>query len=99
MYQPKFYNKEIDLLLDALLTLKDKDEIMRFLEDVCTIKEISDMGQRFTVAKLLHEKVSYHQIVTDTKASTATISRVNKSLIYGAEGYLIALDRLKKMTK
>ena len=95
MYQPKFYNQDIDHLLDALLTLKDKDEMMRFLEDVCTIKEITDMGQRFTVAKLLHEKVPYHQIVTDTTASTATISRVNKSLMYGAEGYLIALSRLK----
>lgn len=96
MYQPKFFNKDIDLLLDALLTLKNKDEIMRFLEDVCTIKEISDMGQRFTVAKLLHEKIPYHTIVDETKASTATISRVNKSLIYGAEGYIIALNRLKK---
>jgi TrpR-related protein YerC/YecD len=96
MYQPKFFKKDIDLLLDALVTLKDKDEIMRFLEDVCTIKEISDMGQRFTVAKLLHEKVPYHTIVDETKASTATISRVNKSLIYGAEGYIIALKRLKE---
>ena len=99
MYQPKFYNKDIDLLLDALLTLKDKDEMMRFLEDVCTIKEITDMGQRFTVAKLLHEKVPYHQIVADTTASTATISRVNKSLIYGAEGYHIALSRLNQTKK
>ena len=96
MYQPKFYNKDIDLLLEALLTLKSKDEMMRFLEDVCTIKEISDMGQRFQVAKLLNEKIPYHQIVDETKASTATISRGNKSLIYGAEGYLIALSRIKQ---
>jgi TrpR-related protein YerC/YecD len=95
MYQPKFFNPEIDLLLDALLTLKSKDELMRFLEDVCTIKEITDMGQRFTVAKLLSEKIPYHTIVEQTTASTATISRVNKSLIYGAEGYTIALERLK----
>ena len=62
MYKPKFFNDEIDLLLDALLTLKTKDELIRFLEDVCTIKEISDMGQRFTVANLLSEKIPYQQI-------------------------------------
>lgn len=96
MYKPKFFNKDIDLLLDALLTLKTKDDIMKFLEDVCTIKEISDMGQRFAVAKLLSEKMPYQQIVNETKASTATISRVNKSLIYGSDGYEIALKRLKE---
>jgi len=96
MYQPKFYNPEIDLLLEAFLTLKTKEEMMRFLEDVCTIKEITDMGQRFTVAKLLHEKIPYHTIVDQTTASTATISRVNKSLVYGAEGYITALSRLHK---
>ena len=96
MYKPKFYNQDIDQLIDALLTLKDKDEVMRFLEDVCTIKEIMDMGQRFTVAKMLYEHIPYQSIVKETQASTATISRVNKSLIYGAEGYKIALSRLKK---
>lgn len=94
MYKPNFYNADIDLLIDAILTLKNKDEIMRFLEDVCTIKEIQDMGQRFVVAKKLYEKEPYHQIQESTHASTATISRVNKSLIYGAEGYLVALKRL-----
>ena len=99
MYKPKFYNDEIDLLLDALLTLENKDELMRFLEDVCTIKEISDMGQRFTVAKKLANKTPYQQIVNETKASTATISRVNKSLIYGSEGYHIALKKLNNNSK
>lgn len=95
MYKPKFYNDDIDLLLDALLTLENKDELIRFLEDVCTIKEITDMGQRFSVAKLLNDKVPYQQIVATTKASTATISRVNKSLIYGSEGYHIAIKKLQ----
>ena len=94
MYQPKFFNEEIDLLLEAFLSLKSKDEMMRFLEDVCTIKEISDMGQRLSVAKLLDQKVSYQQISDQTHASTATISRVNKSLIYGAEGYRIVFKAL-----
>jgi TrpR-related protein YerC/YecD len=67
---------------------------MRFLEDVCTIKEIQDMGQRFLVVKKLFEKEPYHQIVENTHASTATISRVNKSLTYGANGYGIFLKRL-----
>ena len=96
MYQPNFYNDQIDLLLEGLLTLKTKEEFMRFLEDVGTIKEISDMGQRFTVAKLLHEKIPYHQIVEKTHASTATISRVNKSLVYGAEGYKTVLTRMNQ---
>jgi TrpR-related protein YerC/YecD len=96
MYKPNFFNDDIDLLLEALLTLKNKDEMMRFLEDICTIKEISDMGQRLKVAKMLSEKVPYHQIVEHTHASTATISRVNKSLIYGAKGYLYALERIVK---
>ncbi len=96
MYKPKFFNKEIDLLLEVLLQLKTKDELMHFLEDVCTIKEITDMGQRLTVAKLLHEKMPYQQIVKDTKASTATIARVNKSLVYGSDGYYIAFKKLKK---
>lgn len=96
MYKPNFYNDDIKLLLEALITLKNEDEMMRFLEDVCTIKEIQDMGQRFLVAKKLYEKEPYHQIQESTHASTATISRVNKSLTYGAGGYMIVLNRLIK---
>ncbi len=86
-YKSKFANKDMDVLFDAVLLLENKEECYRFFEDLCTVKEIFDMAQRFKVAKMLQEKIPYHQIVAETKASTATISRVSKSLTYGAEGY------------
>jgi TrpR-related protein YerC/YecD len=94
-YKSKFENKSIDDLFQAIVTLENEDECYRFFEDLCTIKEIQDMAQRLEVAKLLKEKVSYQEITEKTKASSATISRVSKSLIYGADGYKIVLERLK----
>ena len=86
-YKSKFANKDIDDLFEMMLMLETVEECYRFFEDLCTIKEIFDMAQRLKVAKMLEEKHSYQNIVKETKASTATISRVAKSLTYGAEGY------------
>ena len=90
-YKSKFANQDIDQLFEAVLKLDTIEECYRFFEDLCTIKEVQDMSQRLRVAKMLNEKHSYQSIVLETKASTATISRVAKSLTYGAEGYPLDL--------
>ncbi len=86
----------MDALFRAILSLKNEDECSRFLEDLCTISELQAMKQRFEVALMLDEGRIYSEIAKDTGASTATISRVNKCLKYGADGYRTALDRLKE---
>ena len=83
-------------LLDAILSLKSREEAMAFLEDLCTIQEINSMIQRYDVALLLDQGLTYARIAEITKASTATISRVNRSLVYGADGYRLAIERMKK---
>lgn len=95
MYQSKLKSKLIDQLFDVILTLKDKDACYRFFEDVCTVKELQDLAVRFEVARLLYEKKSYHEIEAQTNASSATIARVNRALMYGADGYQSAL-KVKK---
>ena len=94
-YQSKFKSKDIDELFEAILTLKNEEECYRFFEDVCTVNEIHAIAQRLQVAKLLNKKKTYTEIENETKASTATISRINKCLVYGADGYKIVLSRLK----
>ncbi|MBU1144442.1 MAG: TrpR-like protein YerC/YecD [Firmicutes bacterium] len=94
-YKSKFANADIDLLFDAILLLKEKDECYRFFEDLCTINELQEMGQRIKVAKMLHAKIPYQMIESETHASSATISRVNKSLLYGADGYHYILKKLE----
>lgn len=96
MYQSKFASEEIELLFEAILKLENKEDCYRFFEDLCTIKEIQDMGQRMKVVKMLDQKVPYQIISNETHASTATISRVNKSLHYGADGYRLILNRINK---
>ena len=86
----------MDTLFDAILCLKDREECYRFFEDICTINEIKSLAQRLEVAMMLRDKRTYHEIAEKTGASTATISRVNRSLIYGADGYNRILDRLNK---
>ena len=86
----------MDALFRVILSLKNEDECSRFLEDLCTISELQAMKQRFEVALMLDEGRIYSEIAKDTGASTATISRVNKCLKYGADGYRTALDRLKE---
>ena len=94
-YQSKFKSKDIDELFEAILTLKNEEECYRFFEDVCTVNEIHAIAQRLQVAKLLNKKKTYTEIENETKASTATTSRINKCLMYGADGYKIVLSRLK----
>lgn len=88
-------NPEVDELFEAILTLKDSEECYRFFEDVCTINEIQAMAQRLEVAKMLREHRTYIDIAETTGASTATISRVNRSLNYGSNGYNIIFEKLK----
>jgi len=85
-----------DKLCEAFLVLKTPDEMYNFLEDVATIGEIKALSQRLEVARLLSESKTYPQIAQQTGASTATISRVKKFLDYGANGYKVVLERMKK---
>ena len=89
----KIKTEAVDYLFDAILSLKDKDECYSFFEDLCTVPEIKAMAQRAVVAKLLYEKSVYNDIVAKTGASTATISRVNRSLMDGAGGYDIVFNK------
>ena len=91
----KIRTEAVDYLFSAILSLKDKEECYTFFEDICTINELHAISQRLQVAKLLSEKKTYSEIEEQTKASTATISRINKCLVYGAEGYQRVLDRLE----
>lgn len=83
-------------LYEALLTLKTVDECMLFFDDLCTQKEIHALEQRFQVASMLHEGKIYNAILEKTGASSAIISRVNRSMQIGGEGYGIAFSRLEK---
>lgn len=85
-----------DRLFDAILTLKNKEECYRFFEDVCTVNELQALSQRFEVAHMLRNNQTYMDIAESTGASTATISRVNRSLNYGHDGYDMVIARLKE---
>lgn len=95
-YDSKFKRDDIDELFEGILSLKTVDECYRFFEDICTINEINSIAQRLQVAKMLDNKCTYKEIEQETKASTATISRINKCLVYGADGYKVVLDNLAK---
>ena len=97
--ESKLRNPELDLFFEAILQLDNIDECYNFFEDVATKNEIKSLAQRIHVAKLLKEKKVYTEIAEKTGASTATISRVNKCLNYGAGGYELILDRLEKIKK
>ncbi len=90
----KMKNQETDLLFEAIMHLKNIDECYNFFDDIATINEIKSLAQRMHVAKLLNEKKTYTEIAEITGASTATISRVNRCLNYGSNGYKTILDRL-----
>lgn len=90
----KMHTEEVDRLFDAILTLKDKEDCYRFFSDLCTVKELLAMAQRFEVAIMLRDKTTYLDIAASTGASTATISRVNRALSYGEDGYQMAFERL-----
>ena len=90
----KIRTEAVDYLFRAVLSLRHKEECYTFFEDVCTINEIQSLSQRFEVAKLLREKKTYLEIAEKTGASTATISRVNRSLNYGNDGYDMVFRRM-----
>lgn len=90
----KLKTPAVEQLFDAILSLKDREECFDFFEDVCTINELLSLSQRFEVAKMLREKKTYLDIAEKTGASTATISRVNRSLNYGNDGYDKVFERL-----
>lgn len=94
MLNSKIKSKEADFLFRAILSLKDMDECYKFFEDLCTVTEIKAMAQRIVVAKMLSEKQVYSKIVEQTGASTATISRVNRSLEYGCDAYAMVFERM-----
>ncbi len=93
-YVSKLETSEMDYLVDAIRSLKTREEVYRFLEDVCTIIEIKAMEQRLQVARMLKERRTYLDIASSTGASTATISRVNRSLNYGNNGYKVVFERV-----
>ena len=90
----KIKTAAVDHLLDAILCLKDKDECYNFFEDLCTVNELLSLSQRFEVATMLREHKTYLEIAEQTGASTATISRVNRSLNYGNDGYDMVFERI-----
>lgn len=92
----KLKGKEMDDLFQAIMRMQSCEECSNFFEDLCTISELRAMAQRFQVARMLDEGRIYSDIANETGASTATISRVNKCLTYGSDGYRVALDRLKE---
>lgn len=92
----KIKDENNDFLFKAILSLKSIDECYDFFEDLCTVAEIKAMAQRLHVAKMLNNHHVYSDIVSKTGASTATISRVNRSLNYGNDGYVKILERLEK---
>jgi len=92
----KIKTPAVEQLFEAILCLDNVDECFEFFEDICTINELLSLSQRFEVARMLREKKTYLDIAEKTGASTATISRVNRSLIYGNDGYDMVIDRLKE---
>lgn len=92
----KLRDVHMDQLFQGVMSLKSVDECYDFFEDLCTITELRAMAQRFQVARMLDQGQIYSDIVQETGASTATISRVNKCLVYGTDGYRMVLDRTKQ---
>ncbi|HIZ16950.1 MAG TPA: TrpR-like protein, YerC/YecD [Firmicutes bacterium] len=90
----KLKDENMDNFFEAVLTMKSIDDCYKFFEDICTVNELKSISQRFAVAKMLNDKCVYTDIVAKTGASTATISRVNRTLNYGADGYKLVFERL-----
>jgi TrpR-related protein YerC/YecD len=92
----KIKKDEVSNLFEAILSLNNQEECYKFFEDICTINELLSLSQRYEVAKMLREQRTYLEISEKTGASTATISRVNRSLNYGNDGYDMVFERLQK---
>lgn len=95
-YEQKNKTEAVDSLFDAILCLKDKEECYSFFEDLCTVNELLSLSQRFEVAAMLKNHKTYLEIAEKTGASTATISRVNRSLNYGNDGYEMVFGRMEQ---
>ena len=95
----KLSTEAVDHIFDSILSLQNKEECYTFFEDVCTVNELLSLSQRFEVAKMLRDQKTYLDIAEKTGASTATISRVNRSLNYGNDGYDMVFSRLQDMDK
>lgn len=95
----KIQDDNLDFLFKAVLSLENMDECYDFFEDLCTVQELKAISQRIVVAKMLSEKCVYTDIVNATGASTATISRVNRSLQYGCDGYDKIFERIREQDK
>ena len=91
----KIKTDAVDYLFEAILCLETKEECYNFFADLCTVNELLSLSQRFEVAAMLKEKKTYLGIAEKTGASTATISRVNRSLNYGNDGYELVLGRME----
>ena len=96
MMNKKIRSDAVDQLFDAVLSLENREECYAFFEDICTVNELISLSQRLEVAGMLREKKTYLEIAEKTGASTATISRVNRSLNYGNDGYDLAFERMNK---
>ena len=94
MLDERIRNEQVDDLAEAMLAIQNREEAYLFFEDIFTIKELQAVAQRLAVARMLRQKVTYQEIAEKTGASTATISRVNRSLTYGAGGYQLVLGRM-----
>lgn len=92
----KIKTDAVDRLFEAILCLENKDECYSFFEDLCTVNELLSLSQRFEVAAMLKNHKTYLEIAEKTGASTATISRVNRSLNYGNDGYDLIFERMDK---
>ncbi|GGN64973.1 MULTISPECIES: YerC/YecD family TrpR-related protein [Oceanobacillus] len=92
----KLRGEQLDLLFDAILSLKDREECYQFFDDLATMSEVQSFAQRLQVAKMLLEGSTYSSIETDTNASTATISRVRRCINFGSDGYKLVVDRLRE---
>ena len=92
----KIQTNVVDHLFEAILCLENKEECYSFFEDLCTVNELLSLSQRFEVASMLKNHKTYLEIAEETGASTATISRVNRSLNYGNDGYDLVFNRIEK---
>ncbi|MDC7294898.1 MULTISPECIES: YerC/YecD family TrpR-related protein [unclassified Butyrivibrio] len=92
----KIRTDSVDHLFDAILCLQNKEECYSFFEDLCTVNELLSLSQRFEVASMLRDHKTYLEIAEKTGASTATISRVNRSLNYGDDGYELVFERMQE---
>ena len=99
MYRSKLESQSLHLLFEAILSLDGEEDCHRFFDDLCTISELQSISQRMMVAVMLDKGMTYSDIAAKTGASTATISRVNRCLTFGADGYRNIIGKLSEDAK